>query len=86
MGDTKRLVILSIISLLFLSQFLLLCSAHVNDEVGVPRKLGVFIRKRRGFRYRRPHSTTRSASATLLPGSFHVTACLASSFLLPLLL
>ncbi|CAN6862356.1 unnamed protein product, partial [Brassica oleracea] len=54
--------------------------------VGVPRKLGVFIRKRRGFRYRRPHSTTRSASATLLPGSFHVTACLASSFLLPLLL
>nr|VDD32504.1 unnamed protein product [Brassica oleracea] len=60
--------------------------AHVNDEVGVPRKLGVFIRKRRGFRYRRPHSTTRSASATLLPGSFHVTACLASSFLLPLLL
>ncbi|CAG7910350.1 unnamed protein product [Brassica rapa] len=54
--------------------------------VGVPRKLGVFIRKRRGFRYRRPHSTTRSASATLLPGSFHVTACLASSFLLSLVL
>ncbi|KAH0906714.1 hypothetical protein HID58_038541 [Brassica napus] len=80
MADTKRLVILSIISLMFLSQFLLLCS------VGVPRKLGVFIRKRRGFRYRRPHSTTRSASATLLPGSFHVTACLASSFLLSLVL
>ncbi|KAG5376226.1 hypothetical protein IGI04_040822 [Brassica rapa subsp. trilocularis] len=54
--------------------------------VGVPRKLGVFIRKRRGFRYRRPHSTTRSASATLFPGSFHVTACLASSFLLSLVL
>ncbi|RID41216.1 hypothetical protein BRARA_J01193 [Brassica rapa] len=76
MADTKRLVILSIISLMFLSQFLLLCSGH----------LGVFIRKRRGFRYRRPHSTTRSASATLLPGSFHVTACLASSFLLSLVL
>ncbi|CAF2332257.1 unnamed protein product [Brassica rapa subsp. trilocularis] len=45
MADTKRLVILSIISLMFLSQFLLLCS-----------------------------------------GSFHVTACLASSFLLSLVL
>ncbi|CAF1767181.1 BnaC09g33470D [Brassica napus] len=61
--------------------------AHVNDEVGVPRKLGVFIRKRRGFRIQKAtQHPTRSASATLLPGSFHVTAWLASSFLLPLLL
>ncbi|VVB16375.1 unnamed protein product [Arabis nemorensis] len=71
MGDIKRLLILSIILLLFLSQSLLLCSGHGDDEAGVTRKLGVFIRKR--ARYTRPRTTT-SASATLASGSFHVIA------------
>ncbi|ESQ42609.1 hypothetical protein EUTSA_v10015158mg [Eutrema salsugineum] len=83
MGDIKRLLVLSIILLLFLSQALLLCSGHGDDEAGVTRKLGVFIRKR-GGRYRRPRTIT-SASATLFSGSFHLTTCLASSFLLSLL-
>ncbi|CAH2069586.1 unnamed protein product [Thlaspi arvense] len=56
---------------------------HGDDEAIVTRKLGVFIRKRGG--YRRPRTTT-SASSTLLSGSIHMTACLASSFLLSLLM
>ncbi|XP_018466784.1 uncharacterized protein LOC108838329 [Raphanus sativus] len=81
MADVKRVVILSIILVLFLSQSLLLCSGH---EAGQTRKLGVFIRKRGGGGYRRSRTTT-SASVTLLSGSFHMTACFASSFLLSLL-
>ncbi|CAN8248411.1 unnamed protein product [Cochlearia groenlandica] len=86
MGYIKRLLILTIILLMFLSQSLLLCSCHDEDEeVGdhVTRKLGVFIRKRARFGRRRPRSTTGSASATLLStGSF---ACLAFSFLISFL-
>ncbi|KAG2310825.1 hypothetical protein Bca4012_025331 [Brassica carinata] len=84
MADVKRLLILSIILLLFLSQSFLLCSGHDEDQAGQTRKLGVFIRKRGGGGYRRSRTTT-SASATLLSGSFHMTTCLASSFLLSLL-
>ncbi|KAH0896469.1 hypothetical protein HID58_046037 [Brassica napus] len=84
MADVKRLLILSIILLLFLSQSFLLCSGREEDEAGQTRKLGVFIRKRGGGGYRRARTTT-SASATLLSGSFHMTACLVSSFLLSLL-
>ncbi|AED96967.1 unnamed protein product [Arabidopsis thaliana] len=76
MRDIKGLLILSIILLLVLSQSLLLCSGHVDHEAGVTRKLGVFIRRRaRRFRGHRP----TSASITLLSGSFHMTACLATS-------
>ncbi|EFH40795.1 hypothetical protein ARALYDRAFT_918973 [Arabidopsis lyrata subsp. lyrata] len=82
MVDIKRLLILSILLLLFLSQSLLLCSGLGDDEAGVTRKLGAFIKK--GARYgRRP--TTTSDSATLLSGSFHMITCLATSFLLFLL-
>lgn len=84
MADVKRLLILSIILLLFLSQSFLLCSGHDDDQAGQTRKLGVFIRKRGGGGYRRARTTT-SASATLLSGSFHMTACLVSSFLLSLI-
>ncbi|KAJ4911135.1 multipolar spindle 1 [Raphanus sativus] len=55
-----------------------------GHEAGQTRKLGVFIRKRGGGGYRRSRTTT-SASVTLLSGSFHMTACFASSFLLSLL-
>ncbi|WZY75598.1 hypothetical protein YC2023_021982 [Brassica napus] len=57
---------------------------HDDDQAGQTRKLGVFIRKRGGGGYRRARTTT-SASATLLSGSFHMTACLVSSFLLSLI-
>jgi hypothetical protein len=81
MGDVRRSLVISIIFLMFLSQFLLLCSGHGDDD-DVTRKLGVFIRRRaRRFSPR----TSTSASATLLSGSSHMTACLASSFLLSLL-
>ncbi|EFH40794.1 hypothetical protein ARALYDRAFT_495889 [Arabidopsis lyrata subsp. lyrata] len=83
MRDIKGLLILSIILLLVFSQCLLLCSGHGDDEAGATRKLGVFIRRRaRRFRGHRP----TSASTTLLSGSFHMTACLATSFLLSLLI
>ncbi|KAG5409088.1 hypothetical protein IGI04_005407 [Brassica rapa subsp. trilocularis] len=59
-------------------------SGHDDDQAGQTRKLGVFIRKRGGGGYRRARTTT-SASATLFSGSFHMTACLVSSFLLSLL-
>ncbi|EOA15051.1 hypothetical protein CARUB_v10028410mg [Capsella rubella] len=82
MGDIKRLLILAIFLVMLSSQSLLLCSGQGDEEAGVTRKLGVFIRKRGGGFSRRPRATTTSASAIPLSGSFHMIACLATSFLL----
>ncbi|XP_019095745.1 PREDICTED: uncharacterized protein LOC109130542 [Camelina sativa] len=80
MGDIKRLLILLILLVMLSSQSLLSCSGHGDEEAGLTRKLGVFIKKR--ARFGRPTTTTRSASAPSSSGSFHMIACLATSFLL----
>ncbi|CAN7110097.1 uncharacterized protein LOC103867833 [Brassica rapa] len=82
MGEIKarRVILLSIMFLIFFSHTLLLCSA---DEHG-SRNLAVVKRKRVKYRGSRSRNSTSSASTMTFLNSFHIGA--ASSFVLALLL
>ncbi|EOA18128.1 hypothetical protein CARUB_v10006589mg [Capsella rubella] len=75
----RRILLFSIILLLFFSQTFLLCSANEHGS----RNLAVVMKKR--VRYRGPRNTTTSSAPTMMsPSSLYIGA--ASSFLLALLL